>query len=302
MGYPLSCSSVFAFSGKSALHYKLSARTPKLWLLSTNPQLRMVVHVWFEAVFAYLIALLRQHHTLSGNLLSFFLSVATFQLPPDAPQEGVVHWERSPQNIVYFIPPSFSSTLSAHLCWSRLLNKMVGRTMALSSRLYFLTTMGGGWAALRHASNCLVYAAKQYVVASKMGDLVMQCRCRIHLGYYHMWCGRSELAHQILLNEAAVANNLRHPILQNSVHSAMASLHLANIAPSASLTVDSQLLATCHQVCRKLSKVNLTDHTLERCSDSEGESASDTDTEVGVDLGAECVGANLQDVWELLFT
>lgn len=61
-------------------------------------------------------------------------------------------------------------------------------------RIAVVQTVGGGWASLRRADKALACAMELYELAQIVGDGDIASKCRVFIGWAHLWSGRRETA------------------------------------------------------------------------------------------------------------
>eukprot|EP00667_Euglena_gracilis_P014053 EG_transcript_14539 len=248
------------------------------------------------------------------------------QGPRQSDVDGVIFFtcssaQASPaRSRLWLRPPSASDGLPVHCAWGQRLCRLARRQATLNTKLYYLSTVGGGWAAVRRADMCLVYAAKQYRIAKRLADELTQARCRLYLGYHQMWTGHHAVAAAIFRHEWRWAHRHRQLVFLRAVESVTqvlrAAQDLQQLPPQAScggVTGDLPVReADVVQFCDRLCRVGRTlaptsDHALENDTDSESGSEVGSDADDGGPATSafpalpEARDSRLQEAWAEVF-
>ncbi|KAH9593510.1 Protein of unknown function DUF4807 [Trypanosoma melophagium] len=75
------------------------------------------------------------------------------------------------------------------LSWARHAQSEQARQYVASNRMAVLQTMGGGWASLRRADKALRCALQLYYTSLQLHDASTQRKCRVFVGWAHLWNG-----------------------------------------------------------------------------------------------------------------
>jgi len=75
------------------------------------------------------------------------------------------------------------------------------RRTRLMVRMAYYQTLGGGWASVMNVPKALECAFRLYQIAWELEDAPTLRRCRLFVGYAHLWNGNFALARKIFLTE-----------------------------------------------------------------------------------------------------
>ncbi|RNF09662.1 hypothetical protein TraAM80_02017 [Trypanosoma rangeli] len=75
------------------------------------------------------------------------------------------------------------------LAWGRHAHYGQARQYAARCRMAMLQTVGGGWASLRRADKALMCAIMLYETAARIHDAATLRKCRVFVGWAHLWNG-----------------------------------------------------------------------------------------------------------------
>ena len=223
-------------------------------------------------------------------------------------RDGIVgksHSARRRRAHVRLVVPIPSEGFATDRSWGRMLSRLIRRRATLCTKLYYLSTVGGGWAAVRRVDMCLVYAAKQYAIAKKLQDELTISRCRLYLGYHEMWVGNYPAAHAIFQHELYFAMLKGNETLEKAVKSGIDVLESQWMSSNTSaakgfsfdaeadLTTPLSIIRTCDALCKQVARTNVSDHALEQNCDSDSDSDEDIDLphESDCSEGASCASA-----------
>ena len=75
---------------------------------------------------------------------------------------------------------------------SQMARAETARWCRVLSEMAVATTMGGGWASVKHAGNALMWALQLMDLAGQIGDESTMRKCRVFVGWALMWSGAHE--------------------------------------------------------------------------------------------------------------
>eukprot|EP00760_Papus_ankaliazontas_P006009 PhM_4_TR12843/c0_g1_i1/m.28727 len=117
---------------------------------------------------------------------------------------GAARRQENVSRIVRHRPPP-TSYLTLPLVWAHHAHYDTARRVRLQSRMAYLSTLGGGWAAVKNVYKALGCALAMYRTAQLLGDDATCYRCVLFFGYAHMWNGNLKVARVIFERELAYA-------------------------------------------------------------------------------------------------
>mmetsp|Transcript_17984 Transcript_17984/g.29177 ORF Transcript_17984/g.29177 Transcript_17984/m.29177 type:complete len:270 (-) Transcript_17984:1265-2074(-) len=109
---------------------------------------------------------------------------------------------------------------SADIRWGNKVNQVLQQRIGLISANAYISTLGGGHFLCKQIDKAETMAYHQLKVATRLGDHVLACQCRIHLCYNLLQRGKFSQARFCLLREWIVAHILKNSLLKSMVRSA----------------------------------------------------------------------------------
>ncbi|RNF19847.1 uncharacterized protein Tco025E_03986 [Trypanosoma conorhini] len=128
-------------------------------------------------------------NSLAGHVLRALAAEATF---------SIRHGARDFPPLLLFcvdgvcyvaLPPPGRFFIDFCLAWGRHAHYGQARQYAACCRMAMLQTVGGGWASLRRADKALACAVMLYATAARIHDAATQRKCRVFVGWAHLWNG-----------------------------------------------------------------------------------------------------------------
>lgn len=89
--------------------------------------------------------------------------------------------------------------------WSKFVYRSAVRDYIVLQHMAMAQTLGGGWASVRNAREALRAAVALYCLAHAIGDEACMRKCRVFIGYAHMWRGNRAKSTEIFLREMTAA-------------------------------------------------------------------------------------------------
>jgi hypothetical protein len=105
--------------------------------------------------------------------------------------------------------------------WSRRILSLASEKKSLAVSSAYVSTLGGGFFMCRFVNKAQEMARAQLEIAIKLGDRVLQSKCRTHLIYNDIQLGAFDVARAKLMQEIAYANELGNKELCSVVASAL---------------------------------------------------------------------------------
>ena len=86
--------------------------------------------------------------------------------------------------------------------WGRIARKELERHYRLKLQMALAQTMGGGWASVKNVCMASKWALRLFEVAEQLGDASSLRKCRIYVGWAHLWQGDTSTSTKIFLRES----------------------------------------------------------------------------------------------------
>ncbi|ORC83722.1 uncharacterized protein TM35_000591140 [Trypanosoma theileri] len=128
------------------------------------------------------------------------------------------------------------------LSWARHAQSEQTRQYIASQRMAVLQTMGGGWASLRRADKALRCALLLYYTALQLHDASTQRKCRVFVGWAHLWNGDVRRAVEIFKQQQEEAREVGDTVQELRCS---AALHHAEYNPTVVRSHGGFSLASC---------------------------------------------------------
>lgn len=122
------------------------------------------------------------------------------------------------------IPSLGDAQLQLILPWGRHCNKAQNTQYMWRVRMAIAQTMGGGWASVRNVAESLRWALLLQHCAEELGDEASMRKCRVFIGWAHLWNGNREASHEVFLIEKRTAQEVGDEI--NANRCAAAEAHM----------------------------------------------------------------------------
>jgi hypothetical protein len=116
--------------------------------------------------------------------------------------------------------------------WARVARAEMARQYCLRNRMAVVMTLGGGWASLKRAPQALLCALELYSLAEDLGDESTMRKCKIFVGWAHLWAGNVSTSHDIFLSLLSESHRGEDSINLNRCHAAL--LHLEHLGKTKS--------------------------------------------------------------------
>jgi hypothetical protein len=89
--------------------------------------------------------------------------------------------------------------------FSRWLEHAARHRYRILTEMAYVITLGGGWASVRNVQKSVYYAVSLYDLAQEIDDRETMRKCRVFIGWAHLWAGRNGYAKGIFRREHRVA-------------------------------------------------------------------------------------------------
>lgn len=158
---------------------------------------------------------------------------------------------RSRLVLLVLLPPAVALADAACRRWARRCHYALARRYVVRQHMAMASTLGGGWASVRRPVEALRAAVTLFKLAHADGDEACKRKCRVFVGYAHMWVGNDAAAAAIFARELARAVGLddveqgrrcvaalrQRPLFRGQMGGVTADAGDASVDPSTALDV-----------------------------------------------------------------
>lgn len=212
--------------------YRLRDACTTLHLIRLAPQHDIVDYV--EETAADLVASSSTMPLVTSSSSSLSSSTAT-SLPPSCVFIGVSSREHCD---IYLVLPTYAHLFfDFTMHWAFVANGEMARQYAGRCTVAMLQTVGGGWASLHRADRALLCALQLYRVAEAVFDEEVVRKCRLFIGWAHLWNSHPTKALNIFqreLNDAIARGDLVHE--RRCLHAICNTTRNPHLAPGGAYT------------------------------------------------------------------
>ncbi|CAM68123.1 conserved hypothetical protein [Leishmania infantum JPCM5] len=145
---------------------------------------------------------------------------------------------------VYLLLPTYADYFFDYtMYWARVAYSEMARQCAGHGLIAKLQTVGGGWASLHRADKSLACALQLHAVAQAVFDEDVVRKCRLFIGWAHLWNSDPAKALEVFYAELAAARRHGDPVHERRcLHAIQNAEHNPRLAPGGAHTGHYQLV------------------------------------------------------------